>query len=140
MNKDLENKLISKFPDLFRETKLSPQESCMGRGLEIQDGWFPIVYAASEAINGHLKKLKDAGKPLNFAFVQIKEKFATIRIVDNGGDEFIDGVVSMAEWLSSITCEVCGKSGGLCKSKSGFWLMTLCDEDAAKLKYERKNP
>lgn len=138
MNKELENKLIVEFPELFRETKLSPQESCMCYGIEFGDGWHSIMYSVCKAINSHLKRLESAGKPLDFAFTQIKEKFATIRIYDNGGDEFIDGVIAMAEWLSSITCEECGKSGKLCRSKGGFWLKTLCDDDAAKLEYEPK--
>lgn len=137
MKKEFQDLLINEFPDLFRETKLSARQSCMARGVETEDGWFSIVYSASKAINNHLKRLKDAGRPLDFAYAQIKEKFATIRIYDNGGDEFIDGVISMAEWLSSMTCEVCGKSGSLCKSKNGMWLKTLCDDDAAKLEYER---
>lgn len=136
MKKELQDKLINEFPDIFRETKLPASQSCMAWGVDVEDGWFSIVYAASKAINGHLKLLKDNGKPLDFAYAQIKEKFATIRIYDNGGDEFIDGVIAMAEWLSSITCEICGKSGKLCKAKEGFWLKTLCDDDAAKLEYE----
>ena len=137
MKKELEKKLFSEFPEIFRGSNLSPREHCLGRGIETQDGWFSIIYAASKAINGHLKKLKDIGKPLDFEFAQIKEKFATIRIYDNGGDEFIDGVISMAEHLSSITCEVCGKSGSL--HKTGNWLTTLCEQDAIELNAEKLN-
>lgn len=137
MKKEYQDKLINEFPDLFRGTKKSPQESCMVWGCDVEDGWFHIIYAASKAIDSHLKKLKDIGKPLDFEYAQIKEKFATIRIYDNGGDEFIDGVISMAEYLSSITCEVCGKSGKICSNAR--WLKTLCKEDAEKLEYQFKD-
>jgi hypothetical protein len=133
MKKDLEQKLIDEFPELFRETKLSPQESCMAYGCDVADGWFQIIYASSKAINGHLKKLEEIGKPLDYAYAQVKEKFGTIRIYDNGGDEFIDGVIATAEYLSSITCEECGKAGKLCNN--GYWLKTLCEKDMIKLGY-----
>lgn len=138
MDQILQDKLINEFPDLFRGTKKSPQESCMALGCDVENGWFSIVYAASKAISSHLKRLKDAGKPLDFEYAQIKEKFATIRIYDNGGDEFIDGVIAMAEYLSSITCEVCGKSGKLCSTglDGRGWLKTLCEDDAKKLEYK----
>lgn len=133
MKKEYQDKLINEFPDLFRGTKKSPQESCMAWGCDVEDGWFTIVYATSKSINAHLKRLKDAGKPLDFEYAQIKEKFGTIRIYDNGGDEFIDGVIAMAEWLSSMTCEVCGKPAKLCNN--GNWLKTLCEDDAKNLGY-----
>jgi len=135
MKKELQEKLFNEFPEIFRGSKLSSREHCLGRGIETEDGWFPIIYAASKAINSHLKKLKDAGKPLDFEFAQVKEKFATIRIYDNGGDEFIDGVVAMSEYLSSITCEVCGSGGSLyCTAQRG-WIKTLCENHAKELNY-----
>lgn len=40
-----------------------------------------------------------------------------------GGDDFIRGVVSMAESMSSVTCEECGNLG---ERSSGGWIRTLC--------------
>lgn len=133
MKQEYQDKLISEFPEIFRQTKLSPQESCMAHGIDVCDGWYAIIYAVCKSINNHLKRLSENGKPLNFEFAQIKEKFATLRIYDNGGDEFIDGVIAMAENLSSITCEVCGEMGRI--HTNGFWLKTLCQEHAEKLGY-----
>jgi len=137
MKKKLQEKLFERFPEIYRGSRLSPREHCLGRGIEVDDGWFPIVYAVSEAINSHLKKLKAAGKPLDFEFAQIKEKFSTLRIYDNGGDEFIDGVIATAEILSSITCEVCGASGFKCVNSRGSWIKTLCEEHAKNLEYRK---
>lgn len=138
MKKELQEKLFNEFPEIYRGSKLSPREHCLGRGVETEDGWFPIIYAASEAINSHLKKLKQAGKPLDFEFAQIKEKFATLRIYDNGGDEFIDGVIATAENLSAIICEVCGASGSRCVNSRGSWIKTLCESHAKELEYTPK--
>ena len=57
--------------------------------------------------------------------VQVKEKFGTLRFYYNGGDDYIDGLVSMAESMSAVTCEVCGNPGS---STTGGWIRTLCEE------------
>ena len=57
--------------------------------------------------------------------VQVKEKFGGLRFYYRGGDDFIDGVVRMAESMSYRTCEVCGKPG---KPTSGGWIRTVCEE------------
>jgi len=136
MRKELQERLFGEFPEIFRGSKLSPREHCLGRGIETEDGWFSIVYSLSKSIQDHLKKLKDAGRPLDFEFSQIKEKFATLRIYDNGGDEFIDGVIAMAENLSAITCEVCGSNGKIKCNEKRSWIKTLCEEHSKEMKYQ----
>jgi hypothetical protein len=57
-------------------------------------------------------------------FTQIKEKFGTLRVYSIGGDEYCEGIISMATSMSAITCEQCGVPG---KQRSGAWIRTLCD-------------
>jgi hypothetical protein len=56
---------------------------------------------------------------------QVKEKFGTLRFYYSGGDDYISGLVSMAESMSGITCETCGKPG---TSTGGGWIKTACVE------------
>jgi hypothetical protein len=58
---------------------------------------------------------------------QVKEKFGTLRFYYSGGDEYIEGLVSMAESMSAVTCEECGKPG---RTNNNGWLRTLCEEHA----------
>jgi len=67
---------------------------------------------------------------------QIKEKFGTLRFYYDGGDDYISGMVSLAESLSGLTCEECGSIG---ERRSGGWIRTLCDEHEAKYKVARGN-
>lgn len=60
---------------------------------------------------------------------QVKEKFGTLRFYYTGGDETIRGMVRMAESMSALTCETCGKPGEV---RHGGWIRTLCDEHEAK--------
>ena len=56
---------------------------------------------------------------------QVKEKFGTLRFYYTGGDDYISGLVSMAESMSGVTCEECGKPG---TSTRGGWIKTACKE------------
>jgi hypothetical protein len=56
---------------------------------------------------------------------QVKEKFGTLRFYYTGGDDYISGLVSMAESMSGVTCEECGKPG---TSTGGGWIKTACVE------------
>jgi hypothetical protein len=56
---------------------------------------------------------------------QVKEKFGTLRFYYSGGDDYIRGLVSMAESMSGVTCEECGKPG---TQSSGGWIKTVCKE------------
>jgi hypothetical protein len=58
---------------------------------------------------------------------QVKEKFGTLRFYYTGGDEYISGLVAMAESMSGVTCEECGNPG---KRVGGGWVTTLCKEHA----------
>ena len=60
---------------------------------------------------------------------QVKEKFGTLRFYYNGGDDYIDGAVSMAEAMSAVTCETCAEPGEV---RPGGWIKTLCDECVKK--------
>lgn len=60
---------------------------------------------------------------------QVKEKFGTLRFYYHGGDEYISGLVAMAESMTAVTCEECGAPG---KQRHGGWIRTLCDEHEAE--------
>ncbi len=55
---------------------------------------------------------------------QVKEKFGTLRFYYTGGDDYIRGLVSMAEAMSGVTCEECGNPG---ERHGGGWVRTLCN-------------
>ena len=59
--------------------------------------------------------------------VQVKEKFGTLRFYYDGGDDYVRGLVSMAEWASAHTCETCGERG---KIRGTGWLYVSCNEHA----------
>jgi hypothetical protein len=68
-------------------------------------------------------------KPHQVVVTQVKEKFGTLRFYYNGGDDYIRGLVSMAEAMSATTCEECGSAGIL---RPGGWVHTACDAHAER--------
>lgn len=57
--------------------------------------------------------------------VQVKEKFGTLRFYTNYSNDYIDGLIAMAESMSANTCEKCGKPGKL----NGLgWVYVACEE------------
>lgn len=98
------------------------------------DGWIPIIETSLAIIKHHCER-----KNLDCRVVQVKEKFGGLRMYTEGSDDFIEGVIALAESLSYQTCEVTGNPGYLCTT--GHWLKTLCSEQAVLLgykKYEKK--
>jgi hypothetical protein len=63
--------------------------------------------------------------PTQMTFTQIKEKYGTLRVYYRGGDDYCQGIIAMAEHMSSVTCEDCGVPG---KVRDGGWIRTLCDD------------
>jgi len=55
---------------------------------------------------------------------QVKEKFGTLRFYYTGGDEYIAGLVSMAESMSGVTCETCGNPAEV--QNDGGWMRSIC--------------
>ena len=58
--------------------------------------------------------------------VQVKEKFGGLCFYTYGGDDYIDGLISMAESMSYYICTECGKPSVQQDNNRG-WIYTLCE-------------
>ena len=65
---------------------------------------------------------------------QIKQKF-DLRIYTSGGDDVMQGMINMATYMASKTCEVTGNAGVLCVNKRG-WYRTLSKAKAKELGFQ----
>ena len=71
---------------------------------------------------------------------QVKEKFGTLRFYYSGGDDYISGMVSLAESMTAVTCENCGNPGSC---RGGGWIHTYCTpceeaRELARKQYDEK--
>jgi len=146
MDAELENKLYDKYPQFFSNKDKGIQYSCMAWGCECNNGWFDIISSLCWMIRQHEdnkaltkkyleendpEKLKTEPEYFPVKFDQIKEKYGGLRIYFSGGDDYVEGLVSMAEAISYKICEVCGNKG---ESNKGGWITTLCESHRESLK------
>jgi hypothetical protein len=66
---------------------------------------------------------------------QVKSKFANLRCYVSGGDDIIRGMIRLAEYQASQTCEVTGNAGVFCVNERG-WYRTLSKAKAKELRFQ----
>lgn len=116
MTPEKEDKLIKRFPTIFRDAGKPPNQSCMAFGMEVGDGWFDLIWDLCE----ELEKVD----PTAYA-LQVKEKFGGLRFYIQGEVEGVYEVENRYENMSFEVCEVCGEKG---KLRGVGWWKTLCEE------------
>jgi hypothetical protein len=133
MKIELQNKLIEKYPKIFKDMNKSPQESLMCFGFECGDGWYWLIDKLCEFF---VKIYRQTGA--NVIAVQVKEKYGELRFyfyIAEASEETamrIYNMVRFFETLSIQTCEVCGEMGVLYTSG---WYKTLCAKHKNSRRY-----
>ena len=128
MRNELDKMLCEKYPKMMVNRHKDMQETTMCWGFECGDGWYNILNQLMSQIQHHIDwKNRDTEVVQQVTLDQVKEKFGTLRIYYSGGDDYIRGLVSMAQAMSGSTCEVCGNAG---KFRGKSWFYTACDEHA----------
>jgi len=120
MNGRLQKRLFDKYPEIFKQKDLDMTQTCMCWGIDCGDGWYNIIDKVCETI----MSWKRSDFPETPQFTQVKEKYGTLRIYYNG-DDWIGGIVALAETLSQTTCEICGKEGKI--NQEDCWKSVRCD-------------
>jgi len=138
MLQELQEKLYQKYPDIFVQNNYGQYQSTIYCEITCGDGWYNLIDRLCGQIMSHVVnhnnyidfkikqgKVNDLPEKLDAVkAVQVKEKFGGLRFYVSGGDERIDGAISMAESISYCICETCGNKGS--QTKVG-WIRTLCE-------------
>jgi hypothetical protein len=95
----------------------------MARGIECNNGWYELLGSVCWRIFQHDRNIADP-EYIPVKFDQIKEKYGGLRVYYSGGDDYVRGIISMAEEYSYKVCGVCGNAG---KPNKGGWITTLCE-------------
>ena len=131
MNKELQNKLFSNYPDIFKQKDLDKTKTAMCWGIACGDGWYDLIDTLCENIQNRVNNVnrikKEDEEKLICEAVQVKEKFGGLCFYTYGGDDYIDGLISMAESMSYNVCSECSKPADRNKKNRG-WIYTLCTE------------
>lgn len=117
MKKELEAKLVERFPAFFVDMYGDPTKTCMHWGCECGNGWYDLLYKLCEDIEA-------AEPPEDFKIEQIKEKFGGLRFYYISGNAEISSLVNAAESNSYKICEGCSSTEGV--TTEGSWITSLC--------------
>jgi hypothetical protein len=135
MKQELDEYLCKVYPKIFANRYKDMTETAMCWGFDCGDGWFQILNQLCNNIQHHLNwKNEDSEVVAQVVADQVKEKFGTLRFYYTGGDDYISGLVSMAESMSGVTCEECGAPG---ESGGSGWITTLCETHRAEREQQR---
>ena len=130
MKPELDAQLCERYPKMMVNRNRSMMETTMYWGFECGDGWFDILDQLMGNIQHHIDWRNRKGEVVAQVTVdQVKEKFGTLRFYYTGGDDYVRGLVSMAESMSGVTCETCGNPG---KSTGGGWIKTVCEAHSGR--------
>ena len=160
MRQELDALLCEKYPKMMVNRNKDMQETCMCWGFECGDGWFDLLDQLMGNIQHHIDwkekqrnwaiewNKENPNEPREIPDLvsqvtldQVKEKFGTLRFYYSGGDDRIDGMVTLAEGMSGVICEGCGNPG---KRRGGGWIHTYCEpcetkREEQRAKYAREN-
>ena len=126
MSKELEydafaKSMEEKYPKMFAQAY---------GGFAVDKGWWPILQALCSNIQHYLNwKNRESEVVPQVVVTQIKEKFGGLRFYYDGGDDRVQGMVSMAESWADKSCEECGAPG---TSGGKGWIKTLCPTHRAE--------
>lgn len=135
---------------MFRDMYGDPKKTCMAWGCSCGDGWFYLLDSLCNSIQRYIDNKANAIKKgwaykktsvPQIIFHQIKEKFGTLRIYSEGGDDYTQGMIDHSESLSAFTCENCGSQSFEVGRTKG-WIQSLCPACAEEYKkqiFQRKD-
>jgi hypothetical protein len=128
MRKELDEKLVKKYPKIFADRNEDMRKTAMCWGFSCGDGWYDIIDTLCDCIQNYIDNhnRREENSVEQVVATQVKEKFGGLRFYIRGGDEKISGIISFVELYSTKVCEVCGNRGKI--RDDGAWIRTLCDE------------
>ena len=142
MTKELDEKLVQKYPKIFVHRHENALQQPMGWGFQCDDGWYWLIDELCERLQFHTKNNK---LPQVIA-TTVKEKFGRLcfyfkTTIEGNGQKMgiVQGIIDFAESLSTHVCEVCGSSSGRkCKTEGSHWYKTVCPDCSNVLNYQQK--
>ena len=122
MDIKLQEELFKKYPKIFVQKDLSIKETCMCWGFDCGDGWYWLIDRLCESMQNYI----DANDKEQVEATQVKEKYGGMSFYTIGGDELIQGMIWLAETMSTAICEKCGSTTEVTPTEG--WIKTLCSK------------
>lgn len=89
---------------------------------DLPEGWLKLFLQCCEDIKEPLSRAGDLDK---FRFMQVKEKYGSLRMYTNGATKEVHDILDKYEFLSQQVCCVCGKPAAV---MTYGWICPYCAE------------
>ena len=151
MNEKLQNDLIKTYPKIFKNVGGDETKTCMAHGIQCNDGWYDLLDSLCYRISMYCMAqntryivetdkyefvLEGDPEYMQVVAAQIKEKMGELRFYTDGGDATTEGMIQMAEQMSTRICELCGSPAKT--SRDSGWFHTTCDACNKRIRLERQ--
>ena len=151
MNEKLQSDLVKAYPKIFKNVGGDPKVTCMADGIQCNDGWYDLLDTLCYTMQQHCDVANTRyiietdkyqfvveGDPeyVQVIVAQVKEKMGTLRFYADGVDNATEGMIQMAEAMSSRICELCGSPAKT--NRDGGWMHTTCDSCNKRIRLERQ--
>lgn len=93
-------------------------------GIGVPEGWVPLMTELHAALVAVCPEIR---------YVQVKQKFAELRVYVSGATPEVEQLIWAAEAKSRTICEVCGEPGSPWVRRG--WYRALCPDHADELGY-----
>ena len=151
MNEKLQSDLVKTYPKIFKNVGGDPKVTCMADGIQCNDGWYDLLDTLCHTMQRwcdgeNTRYITETDK---YEFVvegdpeyvqvvasQVKEKLGELRFYVDGGDATTQGIIQMAENMSSRICELCGSPAKT--NRDSGWMHTTCDSCNKRIRLERQ--
>ena len=109
MNQELQDRLYEEFPLSFIDKDAPLTESCMGWGIDTEDGWFGLVYEAASKLEPLVEKWinDNPDKEFHPRVGQVKQKLGSLRFYIISGTDEMTAIEIEALKKSYEVCEKC---------------------------------
>lgn len=122
------DELLKKYPKIFQDYEGNPYRVNWSG---VPKGWLPIIDKLCSSMQSYIdgtrrwdKEKKEWIHPPQVTCAQMKEKFGGLRFYTDGHNDVIEGMITMAEYLCSNTCEVCSSEEEL--GYTTGWITVCC--------------
>jgi hypothetical protein len=146
MNEKLQNDLVKAYPKIFKNIG-----GDKAMGIQCNDGWYDLLDSLCYRISVHCTAqntryivetdkyefvLEGDPEYMQVVAAQIKEKMGELRFYTDGGDATTEGMIQMAEQMSTRICELCGSRAKT--SRDSGWWHTTCDDCNKRIRLDRQ--
>jgi len=125
MRRELEQKLVEKYPQLFQDYRKDPMYP-MYYGIECGDGWYDLIDKTLARIQQEIDAYPEKDRN-RFKLFQVKEKFGSLRVYMSETVGEMNKAVNDAYTESLVTCVWCGSQEGVTQNEHSF-VRSMCPQ------------